>query len=118
MVAAHEGVPVRPLPGTWKSTPSDTIVPDEIPSADASQAPPAPPAAVGQSQPVAQAPAAPARQAPARQAQPAETVDAGGFDMPSDSGETASIKHPVPPGNVGGPTKKRQTSILDILGGG
>ncbi|TIW52791.1 MAG: penicillin-binding protein, partial [Mesorhizobium sp.] len=23
MVAAHEGVPVRPLPGTWKSTPSD-----------------------------------------------------------------------------------------------
>ncbi|RVC60928.1 penicillin-binding protein, partial [Mesorhizobium sp. M00.F.Ca.ET.038.03.1.1] len=48
MVAAHEGVPVRPLPGTWKSTPSDTIVPDEIPSADASQ-PPVPPAAGGQS---------------------------------------------------------------------
>ncbi|TPN79387.1 penicillin-binding protein [Mesorhizobium sp. CU2] len=116
MVAAHEGVPVRPLPGTWKSTPSDTIVPDEIPTVDASPAP-APPAAVGQSQPVAQAPA-PVRQAPARQAQPAETVDAGGFDMPSDSGSTASIKHPVPPGDVGGPTKKRQTSILDILGGG
>ncbi|TPI58378.1 penicillin-binding protein [Mesorhizobium sp. B3-1-7] len=111
MVAAHEGVPVRPLPGTWKSTPSDTIVPDEIPSADASQ-PPAPPAAVGQSQPVAPAPA------PVRQARPAQTVDANGFDMPSDSGSTASIKHPVPPGNVGGPTKKRQTSILDILGGG
>ncbi|TPI37203.1 penicillin-binding protein [Mesorhizobium sp. B3-1-9] len=111
MVAAHEGVPVRPLPGTWKSTPSDTIVPDEIPSADASQ-PPAPPAAVGQSQPVAPAPA------PVRQARPAQTVDADGFDMPSDSGSTASIKHPVPPGNVGGPTKKRQTSILDILGGG
>ncbi|TPL37582.1 transglycosylase domain-containing protein [Mesorhizobium sp. B2-4-6] len=111
MVAAHEGVPVRPLPGTWKSTPSDTIVPDEIPSADASQ-PPAPPAAIGQSQPVAPAPA------PVRQARPAQTVDANGFDMPSDSGSTASIKHPVPPGNVGGPTKKRQTSILDILGGG
>ncbi|MBZ9988297.1 penicillin-binding protein [Mesorhizobium sp. BH1-1-5] len=112
MVAAHEGVPVRPLPGTWKSTPSDTIVPDEIPSADASQPPPAPPAAVGQSQPVAPAPA------PVRQARPAQTVDADGFDMPSDKGSTASIKHPVPPGNVGGPTKKRQTSILDILGGG
>ncbi|TPI38301.1 penicillin-binding protein [Mesorhizobium sp. B3-1-6] len=111
MVAAHEGVPVRPLPGTWKSTPSDTIVPDEIPSADASQ-PRAPPAAVGQSQPVAPAPT------PVRQARPAQTVDADGFDMPSDSGSTASIKHPVPPGNVGGPTKKRQTSILDILGGG
>jgi penicillin-binding protein 1A len=115
MVAAHEGVPVRPLPGTWKSTPSDTIVPDEIPSADASQAPPAPPAAVGQPAPAAQAPA-PARQA--RTTRPAETVDAGGFDMPSDSGSTASIKHPVPPGDVGGPTKKRQTSILDILSGG
>ncbi|CDX33538.1 Penicillin-binding protein [Mesorhizobium sp. ORS 3359] len=116
MVAAHEGVPVRPLPGTWKSTPSDTIVPDEIPSADASQPPPAPPAAVGQSQPSAQS--QPVAQAPARQPRPAQTVDAEGFDMPSDSGSTASIKHPVPPGDVGGPTKKRQTSILDILGGG
>ncbi|WP_292128260.1 transglycosylase domain-containing protein, partial [Mesorhizobium sp.] len=47
MVAAHEGLPVRPLPGTWKSTPPDTVVPDEIPSADNSQ--PAPPAPVGQS---------------------------------------------------------------------
>ncbi|TKB38939.1 MAG: penicillin-binding protein, partial [Mesorhizobium sp.] len=27
MVAAHEGLPVRPLPGTWKSTPPDTVVP-------------------------------------------------------------------------------------------
>lgn len=112
MVAAHEGVPVRPLPGTWKSTPSDTIVPDEIPSADASQPSPAPPAAVGQSQPAAPAPA------PARQARPAQTVDADGFDMPSDNGTTASVGHPVPPGDVGGPKKKRQTSILDILGGG
>ncbi|WP_292198932.1 transglycosylase domain-containing protein, partial [Mesorhizobium sp.] len=49
MVAAHEGLPVRPLPGTWKSTPPDTVVPDEIPSADNSQ--PAPPAPVGQSTP-------------------------------------------------------------------
>ncbi|TIN14565.1 MAG: penicillin-binding protein, partial [Mesorhizobium sp.] len=78
MVAAHEGLPVRPLPGTWKSTPPDTVVPDEIPSADNSQ--PAPPAPVGQSSPVAQA--------PARQARPAQTVDADGFDMPSDGGTT------------------------------
>ncbi|RUW20577.1 penicillin-binding transpeptidase domain-containing protein, partial [Mesorhizobium sp. M1E.F.Ca.ET.041.01.1.1] len=110
MVAAHEGVPVRPLPGTWKSTPSDTVVPDEIPSADASQPAPVPQAPVGQSQPVAQA--------PARQARPAQTVDADGFDMPSDGGTTASVGHPVPPGDVGGPKKRRQTSILDILGGG
>ncbi|TGV30521.1 penicillin-binding protein, partial [Mesorhizobium sp. M8A.F.Ca.ET.142.01.1.1] len=104
MVAAHQGVPVRPLPGTWKSTPSDTIVPDEIPSADASQ-PPAPPADVGQSQPAAQS--QPVAQAPARQARPAQTVDADGFSMPSDSGSTASIKHPGPPGDVGGPKKRR-----------
>ncbi|PBB88276.1 MULTISPECIES: transglycosylase domain-containing protein [unclassified Mesorhizobium] len=110
MVAAHEGVPVRPLPGTWKSTPSQTIVPDEIPSADASQPPPAPPAPVGQSTPVAKA--------QVRQARPAQTVDADGFDMPGDGGTTASVGHPVPPGDVGGPTKKRNTSILDILSGG
>ncbi|RRI07673.1 penicillin-binding protein [Mesorhizobium tamadayense] len=109
MVAAHEGVPVRPLPGTWKSTPPDTIVPDEIPSTDASQ-PPTPPAPVGQSIPVARA--------PSRQAKPAETVDADGFGMPSDGGTTASVGHPVPPGEVGGPKKRRQTSILDILSGG
>ncbi|MDX8518313.1 transglycosylase domain-containing protein [Mesorhizobium dulcispinae] len=111
MVAAHEGVPVRPLPGTWKSTPSDTVVPDEIPSADNSQPPPTPPAAVGQS-------SAPVAQAPARQARPAQTVDADGFGMPSDGGTTASVGHPVPPGDVGGPKKRRQTSILDILSGG
>ncbi|TIM39562.1 transglycosylase domain-containing protein [Mesorhizobium sp.] len=63
MVAAHEGVPVRPLPGTWRSTPADTIVQDELPP---------------------------------NTAQPA----------------------PVPPADVGGPVKKRQTSILDILTGG
>ncbi|GLS36051.1 penicillin-binding protein [Mesorhizobium tianshanense] len=109
MVAAHEGVPVRPLPGTWRSTPADTIVQDEIPSAAAQ---PAPPASVGQSAPSAQ------KASPARAARPAETVDAGGFGMPGGDGTTASIKHPVPPGDVGGPVKKRQTSILDILTGG
>lgn len=113
MVAAHEGVPVRPLPGTWKSTPPDTIVPDDIPSVDNNQAAPQPVVAVGRSEP-APAPAA----APAPVRRPAETVDADGFDMPGDGGTTASIKHPVPPGSVGGPTKKRKTSILDILGGG
>ena len=45
MVAAHEGVPVRPLPGTWKSTPADTIVQDDIPS-DTAQPAPVPSASV------------------------------------------------------------------------
>ncbi|PDQ20486.1 penicillin-binding protein [Mesorhizobium sanjuanii] len=115
MVAAHEGVPVRPLPGTWKSTPADTIVQDEIPS---NTAQPKPPASVGQPAPAAQAPSTAQAPAPARAARPAETVDAGGFGMPGNDGATGSIKHPVPPGNVGDPVKKRQTSILDILTGG
>ncbi|MGX5846065.1 transglycosylase domain-containing protein [Mesorhizobium sp. PL10] len=122
MVAAHEGVPVRPLPGTWKSTPPDTIVPDDIPSAGNNQVAPVPPASVGQSAPASAAAAPVTAQAPAPPVRavrrPAETVDADGFDMPGDGGTTASIKHPVPPGSVGGPTKKRKTSILDILGGG
>ena len=35
-----------------------------------------------------------------------------------DDAPTSSINHPVPPGNVGGPLKKRQMTILDILSGG
>jgi penicillin-binding protein 1A len=119
MVAAHEGVPVRPLPGTWKSTPADTIVPDDIPSADNNQAAPVPSVSVGRQAPVAQqAPPVVQAPTPVRAVRPALTVDADGLAMPEDDGATASIKHPVPPGNVGGPLKRKQTSILDILGGG
>ncbi|RWO27791.1 MAG: penicillin-binding protein, partial [Mesorhizobium sp.] len=111
MVAAHEGVPVRPLPGTWRSTPADTIVQDELPPNTAQPAP-VPSASVSQSAPSAQ------KASPPRAVRPAETVDAGGFGMPGGGGTTASIKRPVPPADVGGPVKKRQTSILDILTGG
>ncbi|RUW48026.1 penicillin-binding protein, partial [Mesorhizobium sp. M8A.F.Ca.ET.021.01.1.1] len=95
----------------------DTIVPDDIPSADNNQPAPVPSASVGQQAPTVQA-SAPARPAPVRAARPAQTVDADGFDMPADNGTTASVGHPVPPGSVGGPLKKKRTSILDILGGG
>ncbi len=111
MVAAHEGVPVRPLPGTWRSTPADTIVQDELPPNTAQPAP-VPSASVGQSAPSAQ------KASPPRAVRPAETVDAANFGMPGGGGTTASIKRPVPPADVGGPVKKRQTSILDILTGG
>ena len=108
MVAAHEGVPPRPLPGTWRSTPSDTIVQDDVPASVT------PPAAVGV------APAPQARQpAAAKAPRPPQTVDAGGgFDMPGVDGSTSSIRRPVPPGDVGGPLKKRNSSLLDILTGG
>lgn len=106
MMAAHQGVPVKPLPGTWRSTPSDTIVQDDIPF---DLTPPAPVPGGAPSVSADQ----PAQQRAVRQ-QAQDTSPA----MPRDNGSTASIDHPVPPGDVGGPTKKRGTSILDILGGG
>ena len=107
MVAAHEGVPVKPLPGTWKSAPSDTIVQDDMPDGAVPVAKSTPPVPVGRS--VAAEPVTGR----------ARTADAdGGIAMPSDEGSTASIKRPVPPGDVGGPLKKKNISILDILTGG
>ncbi|MBN9250767.1 MAG: penicillin-binding protein, partial [Mesorhizobium sp.] len=104
MVAAHEGVPVAPLPGTWKSKPSDAIVDGgsirKVPSVDVGADP---------------APLVPANK-PARNVPVAD--NGGKLAMPSDNGSTASIKRPVPPGDVGGPTKKGNGSILDLLTGG
>jgi penicillin-binding protein 1A len=97
MVAAHEGVPVARLPGSWTPTPQTTpgfedAVSEAISSADA----PAP--------------------QPARQKRAVETVEAvGGFELPRQDAPTASIRRPVPPADVGGPAVKRQTSILDII---
>jgi penicillin-binding protein 1A len=102
------------LPGGWKPAPPNAIVQDDGPI-------PVPAANVG-AKPVAasrQATPAPRAPVPAHSVGAAQTVDAGGFDMPAeDDTPTSSIKHPVPPGNVGGPTKKRHTTILDILSGG
>jgi penicillin-binding protein 1A len=105
MVAAHEGVPVAPLPGTWKSQPGNPV-------AEGGGARKIPPSAVGGgSDPIVPA-AKPVRNVP--------MADNGGgkLAMPSDGGSTASIKRPVPPGDVGGPMKKSNTSILDLLTGG
>ncbi len=114
MLAAHEGVPVRPLPGGWKPVAPNAIVPDDGPA-------PVPTADVGAKPAVASRQAVPSpspRPVPRRSVGATETVDAGGFDMPTeDDTPTASIGHPVPPGNVGGPLKKSYNSILDILSG-
>ncbi|MET3793559.1 transglycosylase domain-containing protein [Aquamicrobium terrae] len=111
MVAAHEGVPVARLPGGWQPgwQPSQPAPVQDAPIA-------MPPAAVGRSANPAPQPAAPA---PAAVPRPSVPVAGGGRPaMPSDGGSTASIKRPVPPGDVGGPMKKGTTSILDILTGG
>jgi penicillin-binding protein 1A len=97
MVAAHEGVPVARLPGSWTPTPQTTPGFEDAVSD----------AIAGTEQPVPQ---------PARQKRTVETVEAaGGFELPRQDAPTASIRRPVPPAEVGGPTVKRQTSILDII---
>jgi penicillin-binding protein 1A len=97
MVAAHEGVPVARLPGSWTPTPKTTPGFEEAVSK----------AITGTDKPAAQ---------PARQKRDVETVEAaGGFELPRQDAPTASIRRPVPPADVGGPAVKRQTSILDII---
>ena len=97
MVAAHEGVPVAPLPGMWQSHGG---------SVSAAEAP-VPLAEV----PVAEAP-------PVARREPAPEAEIAGDSLPREELPTSSIRRPVPPGDVGGPVKKRTTSILDILTGG
>lgn len=95
MVAAHEGVPVAALPGSWTSQGGaipDMAV-DDQPALDENSFPPPP------EQPVQQ-----------------RAVEAvGGFGAPQDQPSTASIRRPVPQADVGGPVQRRETSILDVL---
>jgi penicillin-binding protein 1A len=76
MLAAHEGVPVRPLPGGWKPAPPNAIVQDDGPI-------PAPAANVGAKPALASRQAGPAPRAPvpARAVVVARNGAAGGFDM-------------------------------------
>jgi penicillin-binding protein 1A len=99
MVAAHEGVPVAPLPGTWKSNPeAEPDYVDGVPMAGADR-----PALL---------PANPDRPT---QVDPVDT--AGGFMPAPQDVPTASINRPVPPADVGGPAVRRETSILDVIMG-
>jgi penicillin-binding protein 1A len=97
MVAAHDGVPVARLPGSWTPTPQTTPgFEDAVSDAIAGTEKTAP--------------------QPARQKRTVETVEAaGGFELPRQEAPTASIRRPVPSAEVGGPAVKRQTSILDII---
>ncbi|GLS29916.1 penicillin-binding protein 1A [Mesorhizobium albiziae] len=103
MVAAHEGVPVANLPGTWAPDPQqlEASVPDASvpePSLDVG-------ATNGADRPAP---------LPVRRQQPADQVEAaGGFSPPTRSDRTASIKRPS--ADVGGPAVRRETSILDVI---
>lgn len=93
MLAAHEGVPVRQLPGGYVN--SAPVQPVALP-----------PAEVGD-RPVAATPA------PARKAQ--RTVRADKFPPPPADIKTGSIKRPS--ADVGGPKVKRDLSIIDLITG-
>ena len=104
MVAAHQGVPVAQLPGGWTSGTGGIVPPnplsgvEEDPVADMHDPAPSSGASVpvATSDPVARPPAA----------------------VIADQEETASIGHPVPPGDVGGgKRKRREVSILDVIMG-
>jgi len=108
MVAAHEGVPVAPLPGTWKSAPpAELSDPGSVPMASVEEP--------SQAAPAAQAPQPAARNVPMDSVGAADD-DAGFVPMPQEP-PTASIGRPVPPADVGGPPVRRQTSILDVIMG-
>ncbi|MEW9837080.1 hypothetical protein ABUE29_17410 [Mesorhizobium sp. ZMM04-4] len=96
MVAAHEGVPVARLPGTWQAgqgpsgSGADPQVRPDLPLADA--------------------PASPAPISP--------RAESAGYAPPPQEEPTSSIRRIVPPGDVGAPAARRSNSILDILTGG
>jgi penicillin-binding protein 1A len=99
MVAAHEGVPVAPLPGTWHSGDgSQTVARPDTPLVEA---------------PVERAPVS-------RRVESAGYEAAPQFEEPPQVEEptTSSIRRIVPPGDVGAAAPRRTNSILDILTGG
>ncbi len=104
MVAAHEGVPIAPLPGTWKSVPQ--AEPGSVPMASIEE--PDHPAAAPAPSPVSQ-------NLPMDDVGAADG-DTGFVPMPQEP-PTASIGRPVPQADVGGPVVRRQTSILDVIMG-
>ena len=99
MVAAHEGVPVAQLPGTWHS--GDGVQ-------DGGQ----------DGGLVAQRPSVPMAEAPVEQSPASQRVESAGFEAQQPEAPTSSIRRIVPPGDVGAPAPRRTNSILDILTGG
>ncbi len=97
MVAAHEGVPKAPLPGTGRGMPGAGDVLPEMAGAPGMRG-----AAVGEE-------AAP---------RPAAGLTGSAVPVPRsrpDAQETASIRRPVPPGSVGQRSAGGDKSILDII---
>jgi penicillin-binding protein 1A len=117
MVAAHEGVPVARLPGTWRA--GDIGIAGRVPPADVG---------ISESDPIAAAERplkaidpAPRKSSNKTAPRPAEAVARGGGDVEMSGGgrpraasdNTASIRRPS--AEVGGGAKTKETSILDVI---
>jgi penicillin-binding protein 1A len=104
MAAAHKGVPVQPLPGNWQPRPD--LFDESIPDAASV------PEMAGGPTPTEAAPL-PFPAAPTEFEAEFDTSSARQRDVEP----TASIGHPVPQAEVGGPAVRRETTILDIIFG-
>ncbi len=93
MVAAHDGVPVAALPGGWKSGTGGFVPPDPL-------------SGIGEEDPVATLPP---------EAVPGEAAQS--VEPPPAQESTASIDRPVPPADVGGPKKRGQVTLMDVIMG-
>jgi len=115
MTAAHEGVPVRDLPGSWHPAPDVAVAPVTV-SEDEDQTP------MPTMRPMAPAPVSSGKAAPAAQAgfkPPAAIPHAAQRSRePLDNGRTASVSRPVPPADIGGSSRGSGISILDVILGG
>ncbi len=114
MLAAHEGVPMKALPGGWtRSAPVEQVgLPPAAIGDRPNAGPRIPAAAVSGDRPPADIPAG---QPPAPIKKPVRVVRNDKLSPAPPSDTTGSIKRPS--ADVGGPKIKRQTSILDIITG-
>jgi penicillin-binding protein 1A len=111
MVAAHEGVPVRDLPGSWHPAPDVALAPMTVSEDEDQTPPPARP-----NMPAA----APASARPAAGSTgfspPADIpLPSARTRQPLDAGRTASVSRPVPPADVGGSARHGGLSIMDVI---
>jgi penicillin-binding protein 1A len=113
MVAAHEGVPVRDLPGSWHAAPNEAVAAVAV-NEDEDRTPLP-----------AMRPDLPALTIDRPSANPATIQPSVAIPLPTmrtrrplDAGRTASVDRPVPPADVGGASRRGGLSILDVILGG
>ncbi|MEQ1955781.1 transglycosylase domain-containing protein [Mesorhizobium sp. CN2-181] len=117
MAAAHEGLPVAKLPGSWQAAPNlvDQSVPDTATLADPAAQPPENAVVSENPKPVQPERAEPQAAVPVARAEPETVEQAARIEAEPVEQPTASIPRPRPKADVGGPALKNDKSILDII---